>query len=486
LAITDQYDVVIGLEVHCQMMTKTKLFCSCKNEFGCPPNDNTCPVCLGMPGTLPVLNRQAFDYALKTAIAIGAKIPDTTKFDRKHYFYPDLPKGYQITQYDEPYCRGGGLEIQKENGERKFIELDRIHMEEDAGKLSHSEDSHIADSIVDLNRAGTPLMEIVTLPVIQSAEEAYLYLTELKQLLEYIEVSDCNMQEGSLRCDVNISLKPKGAQKLGTKVEIKNMNSFKGVHGAIEFEIKRQYQALENGETIVQETRLYDVDRGITKSMRSKEAANDYRYFPDPDLPRFQIDQDWIESIKKDLGELPQAKRKRFQQEYGLPDYDIGQIMADRELGDYFEAVAKDTKEYKEISNWIMGEVSRELSERRIGIKEFEVSPSSLADLINEIQNKTISKKIAKEEVFPEMIKISGSASEVIKHLGLKVESDDSILLPIVKEAIAKNPKAVQDIRSGKSKAIAAIIGACMKATQGKADPGTISALVNQVLEKDA
>jgi|SaaInlStandDraft_1057018.scaffolds.fasta_scaffold15325_4 aspartyl-tRNA(Asn)/glutamyl-tRNA(Gln) amidotransferase subunit B len=437
-----------------------------------------------MPGALPVLNRQAFDYALKTALAIGSEIPKTTKFDRKHYFYPDLPKGYQITQYDEPYCRGGGLEIILESGEKKFIELDRIHMEEDAGKLSHAEDSRIADSIVDLNRAGTPLMEIVTLPVLRSAEEAYLYLTDLKQLLEYIEVSDCNMQEGSLRCDVNISLKPKGAEKLGTKVEIKNMNSFKGVQAAIEFEIKRQYQALETGETIVQETRLYDVDRGVTKSMRSKEEANDYRYFPDPDLPRFEIDLDWVESIRKEIGELPKAKRERFRQEYGLPDYDIGQITSDRSLGEYFEAVAEKTKEYKEISNWIMGEVSRELSERKIEIDEFEISATNLADLINEIQKKTISKKIAKEDVFPEMVKSSDSASDVIARLGLKVESDDSVLLPIVEDAIAKNPKAVEDLRAGKNKAIGAIIGACMKATQGKADPGTISALVTQVLEK--
>jgi aspartyl-tRNA(Asn)/glutamyl-tRNA(Gln) amidotransferase subunit B len=437
-----------------------------------------------MPGTLPVLNRQAFDFALKTALAIGSQIPETTKFDRKHYFYPDLPKGYQITQYDEPYCRGGGMEITKENGETKFIELDRIHMEEDAGKLSHSEDSRIADSIVDLNRAGTPLMEIVTLPVLSSAEEAYLYLTELKQLLEYIEVSDCNMQEGSLRCDVNISLKPTGAEELGTKVEIKNMNSFKGVQAAIEFEIKRQYQALENKETIIQETRLYDVDRGVTKSMRSKEEANDYRYFPDPDLPRFEIDLDWVENIRKDLGELPQAKRERFRQEYRLPDYDIDQITSERELGEYFEAVAKTTKEYKEISNWIMGEVSRELSERKIEITKFEITAENLADLINEIQKKTISKKIAKEDVFPEMVKGADSATVVIERLGLKVESDDNILLPIVEDAIAKNPKVVEDIRAGKKKAIGAIIGACMKATQGKADPGTISALVNQVLEK--
>lgn len=437
-----------------------------------------------MPGTLPVLNRQAFDYAIKTALAIGAKIPETTKFDRKHYFYPDLPKGYQITQYDEPYCRGGGIEIVKESGEKKFIELDRIHMEEDAGKLSHSEDSRIADSIVDLNRAGTPLMEIVTLPVIHSAEEAYLYLTELKQLLEYIEVSDCNMQEGSLRCDVNISLKPKGSEKLGTKVEIKNMNSFKGVHAAIEYEIKRQYQALETGETIIQETRLYDVDKGVTKSMRSKEEANDYRYFPDPDLPRFEIDLDWVSGIRDDLGELPQAKRARFQSDYGLPDYDIGQITSDRELSEYFEAVAKETKAYKEISNWLMGEVSRELSERKIEITNFEISSQDLAGLINEIEKKTISKKIAKEEVFPEMVKSSDSATTVIERLGLKVESDDSVLLPIVEDAIAKNPKAVEDIKAGKKKAIGAIIGACMKATQGKADPGSISALVNQVLEK--
>lgn len=484
MAITDQYDIVIGLEVHCQMKTKTKLFCQCKNEFGCAPNANTCPVCLGMPGTLPVLNSQAFDYAIKTALAIGSTVSKTTKFDRKHYFYPDLPKGYQITQYDEPYCLGGGLDILLEDGSTKFIELNRIHMEEDAGKLSHAEDSHIADSIVDLNRAGTPLMEIVTEPVISNADEAYAYLTKLKQLLEYIDVSDCNMQEGSLRCDVNISLKPKGSKELGTKVEIKNMNSFKGVHAAVNCEVKRQYLAIQSNEPIVQETRLYDVDKDITRSMRTKEEANDYRYFPEPDLPRFDVDEAWVQGIRESLGELPQDRRDRFKKDYQLPDYDIEQITGDRELGDFYDDVASDCKAYKEISNWIMGEVSRELSERKISISSFEIDAKKLADLINNIDKKVISKKIAKEDVFPEMIKSKESASQVIERLGLKVESNDDVLLPIIREAIANNPKAVADIQAGKNKAIGAIIGSCMKATKGKADPGTLSALVQAEIKK--
>jgi aspartyl-tRNA(Asn)/glutamyl-tRNA(Gln) amidotransferase subunit B len=436
-----------------------------------------------MPGTLPVLNRQAVDYSIKTALAIGCNIAKTTKFDRKHYFYPDLPKGYQISQYDEPYCRGGGVTIQLEDREPKFIELDRIHMEEDAGKLSHSEDSHMADSIVDLNRAGTPLMEIVTNPVLSSPEEAYAYLTELKQILEYADVSDCNMQEGSLRCDANISLKPKGATELGTKVEIKNMNSFKNVQAAIEHEIKRQYLAIENDETIVQETRLYDVDKDVTRSMRSKEQANDYRYFPDPDLPRLAIDEEWIESIRATLPELPAQRRQRYAEQYGLPSYDIGQLTADRTIADYFDAVAEQNKSYKEISNWMMGEVMRELSERKINIDEFEIKPTGLAEVINLIDQKMISKKIAKEEVFPEMIQSGEAAAQVIERKGLKVESNDDVLIPIIKEAIASNPKAVEDIRAGKKKAMGAIIGSCMKATKGKADPQTLSALVQSELE---
>ncbi len=484
MAITDHYDIVIGLEVHCQLKTKSKLFCDCKNQFGCEPNENTCPVCLGMPGTLPVLNRVAVDYSIKTALAIGAKVAETTKFDRKHYFYPDLPKGYQISQYDEPYCTGGGLNVNLSDGSSKFIELNRIHMEEDAGKLSHSEDSHMADSIVDLNRAGTPLMEIVTEPVISTPEEAYVYLTELKQLLEYIDVSDCNMQEGSLRCDANISLKPKGAAKLGTKVEIKNMNSFKNVQAAIEHEVKRQYLAIENDETIVQETRLYDVDKDVTRSMRSKEEANDYRYFPEPDLPRLAIDENWIEEIRSTLPELPAQRRQRYRDSYGLPDYDIAQITADRNIADFFDAVAENCKAYKEISNWMMGEVMRELSERKLSISEFEVQPKALAELISLIEQKVISKKIAKEDVFPEMVKNKLAAKTVIEEKGLKVESNDDVLLPIIREAISANPKAVADIRAGKKKAIGAIIGSCMKATKGKADPQSLSALVQSELER--
>ena len=437
-----------------------------------------------MPGTLPVLNREAFDRAIKAALAIGCDIAENSKFDRKHYFYPDLPKGYQITQYDEPYCKRGGIEIDLEDGSKKFIGLDRIHIEEDAGKLSHSEDSKIADSIVDLNRAGTPLLEIVTEPVIYSPEEAYSYLTELKQILEYIEVSDCNMQEGNLRCDGNISLKPKGQKEFGTRVEIKNLNSFKGVQAALEHEIKRQYVEIENGRTIIQETRLFDIDSGKSKSMRTKEEANDYRYFPDPDIPRVEVSKEWIDSIRATLEELPQARKKRYAEVYKLPEYDIAQITAEKAHGDYFDAIAKVTTQYKEISNWMMGEVFRELSDRKLDISEFEINSEKLAGLIQAVEKKTISKKIAKEDVFPEMIKSGETADEVVARLGLKVESNDDILIPIIAEAIEKNPKAVEDFKAGKGKAIGAIIGFCMKATKGKADPATLSTLVQKELEK--
>jgi aspartyl-tRNA(Asn)/glutamyl-tRNA(Gln) amidotransferase subunit B len=484
MAITDSYDVVIGLETHCQMKTETKLFCGCLNKFGCKPNENTCPLCLGMPGTLPVLNQKAFDYALKMALAIGADIAKTTKFDRKHYFYPDLPKGYQITQFDEPYCEHGGLEIELSDGKKKFIELNRIHIEEDAGKLSHAEDSKISDSIVDYNRAGTPLMEIVTEPILSSSEEASLYLLELKHILEYIEVSDCNMQEGSFRCDVNISIKPKGSDTLGQKVEIKNMNSFKGIVAAIEYEIKRQYLALETGEKIVQETRLYDVDKSVTVSMRSKEDANDYRYFPEPDLPRYTVSDEWVEQVRSSLCELPKDKAKRFVEQYQLPAYDVKMITAQKGLADYYEQATKVTDNYKELSNWMMGEVARELSERKIEIHEFEISAAELGGLIVQIDKKVISKKIAKDDVFPVMVESKGSASDIIERLGLKVESNDDILIPMVKEAIEKNPKAIEDIKNGKNKAVGAIIGYCMKQSKGKADPGTISALVQEELKK--
>ena len=327
-------------------------------------------------------------------------------------------------------------------------------------------------------------MEIVTEPVISTPEEAYVYLTELKQLLEYIDVSDCNMQEGSLRCDANISLKPKGAEKLGTKVEIKNMNSFKNVQAAIEHEVKRQYLAIENGETIVQETRLYDVDKDVTRSMRSKEEANDYRYFPEPDLPRLTIDQNWIEEIRSTLPELPAQRRQRYREAYGLPDYDVAQITADRDIADFFDAVAQNCKSYKEISNWMMGEVMRELSDRKLSISEFEVQPHALAELISLIEQKVISKKIAKEDVFPEMIKNKLPAQTVIEEKGLKVESNDDVLIPIIQAAITANPKAVADIRAGKKKAVGAIIGSCMKATKGKADPQSLSALVQSELER--
>ncbi len=481
MAITDKYDIVIGLEVHVQLNTQSKLFCSCMNRFGCAPNNNTCPVCLGMPGVLPVLNQRALELAVRAAVALDATVAETTKFDRKHYFYPDLPKGYQISQYDEPYCTGGGVWTEVE-GNKKFIGLTRIHMEEDAGKLSHSEDSHIQDSIVDLNRAGTPLTEIVSEPDMTSPAEAYAYLTELKQILEFIEVSDCNMQEGSLRCDDNISLKPKGRKEFGTKVEIKNMNSFKGVQAALECEIRRQYRMLEKGETIIQETRLYDVSLNETRSMRSKEHADDYRYFPEPDLPRIEIEHEWVEEIRAALPELPRSLRQRFSEDYSLPLHDVMVLTQERKVAKYFEDCVKLCGQPKESANWICGEVMRELGERKIAIDELPVASDRLAGLIGIIAEGKVNKNIAKEMVFPEMLNSEESAAAIVERLGLKIESNDDLLLEVARDAIAKNPQAIEDIRAGKNKAMGALVGFCMKATQGKASPQQITKILEEEL----
>lgn len=481
MAITDTHDIVIGLEVHVQLATESKLFCSCPNRFGDPPNRNTCPVCLGMPGTLPVPNRRAFDLAIRAAVAMGSKLAGSTKFDRKHYFYPDLPKGYQISQYDEPYCRGGGLETET-GGKSRFIALNRIHIEEDAGKLCHTEDSHLEDSLVDLNRAGTPLLEIVTEPVIRSPAEAHAFLTGLKELLQYIGVSECNMEEGSLRCDANISLKRKENPELGTKVEIKNLNSFKHVASALEFEARRQYLALEHGERISQETRLFDPDKNETFPMRSKEEAEDYRYFPEPDLPRYAIAAEWVESIRSGMGELPRARRERMRARYGLPEYDLTIITSGKEIADYFEECAARCASHKEISNWIMGDVLRELHDRRLELRDFEVSPALLASLIGTVDSGLISKKIARDTVFPEMVRTGENAPKIIARMSLAVESSESALIPLVDEAIEKNRRAADELRAGKAKAASALIGYCMKASAGKADPKTVAALINRRL----
>mgnify|MGYP006284430725 CR=1 FL=1 len=473
------YETVIGLEVHVQLRTQTKLFCGCSTAFGSEPNTQVCPVCLGQPGVLPVLNRQALRYSVKSALALHCTIAEHTKFDRKNYYYPDLPKNYQISQYDMPYSRGGYLDI-RVDGKEKRIGLTRIHLEEDAGKLVHSTGNY---SDVDLNRTGTPLMEIVTEPDIRSPQEAYAFLTLLRLTLRYIGVSDCNMQEGSLRCDANISLRPEGRKELGTKVEIKNLNSFKAVQAALEYEMERQEDELDSGEKIIQETRLWDADRQETRSMRTKEGEEDYRYFPEPDLPPFTLSRDDVSDIRKDIRELPSEREKRFVEEYSIPAYDAGVIIQDREVADFFEACARSTGDAKEASNWVMGEIMRAMNDRKAALQDLNISADSLSDLIGLIKKGTVSKKIARESVFPVMLEEGKVPEEIVREKDLEQKSDAGELEAWITEAIEKNPKAVEDVRNGKKKAIGALVGYVMKQSKGQANPGMVNRMLSEKLQ---
>ncbi|MFH1848235.1 MAG: Asp-tRNA(Asn)/Glu-tRNA(Gln) amidotransferase subunit GatB [Candidatus Omnitrophota bacterium] len=474
--MTEKYEVVIGLEVHLQLNTRSKVFCGCGTKFGAPPNSQTCPVCLGFPGALPVLNRQAMTLAIKTALALDCSVSGFTKFDRKHYYYPDLPKNFQISQYDRPFSHDGRLSIDAD-GARHTIRIKRVHLEEDAGKLIHDE---IADSsLVDYNRAGTPLLEIVTEPDIFSPQQAYEYLTKLKSILEYLEVSDCNMEEGSLRCDANISIRPKGESRLGTKTELKNMNSFKAVKAALEYETGRQAGLLGSGATIKQETRLWDSQREITTSMRSKEEAHDYRYFPEPDLMPFVADKEMIEEIRKSIPEMPDAKRERFKGDYNLSDYDADTITRDRRLSCFFEDAVSACDDPKQAANWILGDISKELNDRGISIDKSPVTPRGLADIIVMIKKGTISGKIAKD-VLRQAMDSGKSPEEIVKEKGLVQISDESALEKAVDKAIASNKKSAEDYRSGKESALMFLMGQVMKETKGKANPK----LVNEILKR--
>ena len=479
-----KYEAVIGLEVHTELQTTTKIFCGCKTSFGAEPNTNLCPVCLGLPGVLPVLNKRVLEFAVRAGLALNCEISRFSKFDRKNYYYPDLPKNFQTSQFDLPICERGHLDIEV-NGEKKQIRITRAHMEEDAGKLVHHGTS-ITDSdysLVDYNRTGTPLLEIVTEPDMRSAKEAVAYLEKMRAILQYIGISDCRMEEGSLRCDANVSVRPVGQKELGTKTEIKNINSFKGVEKAIEYEALRQAEILEDGGKIIQETRTWDEKEGVTKSMRTKEEANDYRYFPEPDLAPFTVSEEYIEDIRKTLPELPDERRERYIANFGLSSTDAQYMTNDKDTSDYFEKVVAAGADPKASVNWIMGEFASQLSNAGIEIAKAPVTPENLAKLLALIAKGTISGKIAKK-VFAEMWKDGADPEEIVKAQGLVQISDTGALKELVVKVIANNPKAVEDFKAGKKKAVGALVGQIMKETKGKANPKVINELLNDELKK--
>lgn len=465
------YEAVIGLEVHVQLKTKSKIFCGCSTSFGASPNSQTCPVCLGFPGVLPVLNKSVVEYAIKSALALTCQINKSCIFHRKNYFYPDLPKAYQISQYDAPLAYDGYLEI-----EGAKIGITRVHLEEDAGKLIHTEGNY---SLVDYNRCGVPLIEIVSQPDLKTPQQAYEYLTNLKSILEYIEVSDCNMEEGSLRCDANVSVRPIGQIQLGTKTEVKNMNSFKAVEKALTYEIERQIKVIKQGEKITQETRLWDEKKLITIPMRTKEEAHDYRYFPEPDLVPLEVSKEWIQGIKDTIPELPQAKKKRFIKRYELPLYDAGVLTATKTLAEFYEQTTKLYPKPKIVSNWIMTEVLGYLSGQNLDITQCQLTPTHLSAMLKLIDNQTISGKIGKE-VLVEIFKSGKMPDEIIRERGLVQITNEDEIVNIIKSVISENPKAVEEYKAGKKEVLGFLVGKVMKLTKGKANP----ALANKLLQE--
>ncbi len=473
---------VIGLEVHCQLKTWTKLFCGCRNEFGAPPNSRTCPVCTAQPGALPVLNREALELALRTALALGADVATHSKFDRKNYFYCDLPKGYQISQFDQPFCKGGGITL--ESGKR--IRLTRIHLEEDAGKAIHDRGDK---TLVDLNRAGVPLIESVSEADMQTAEEAFEYLSALKLLLQYVGASDCDMEKGSLRCDVNISVHPEN-EPWRTKVELKNLNSFSNVKASIEFEIRRQVEAYESGNPAlypVQETRQFDALQGVTRSLRRKEDAHDYRYFPEPDLPPITISRESLERLRALLPELPAARRERYQKTLGLSAYDAGVLTSDRALSDFFEAVVRLSNKPKEASNWISNELLRNLKDPELGpksIDELPFRPHDMAAFIGLIEAGSISGQ-AGRKVLRAMFETGKSPKELVQSLGLEQVSDSAALEGWCREALVGKDKIIADVKAGKTKAVGALVGPVMKASKGSANPQVVQEILLRLIAEE-
>ncbi|MCX6353651.1 MAG: Asp-tRNA(Asn)/Glu-tRNA(Gln) amidotransferase subunit GatB [Candidatus Aureabacteria bacterium] len=477
------YEAVIGLEVHVQLKTRSKIFCGCPTTFGAEPNTSVCPVCLGLPGSLPVLNETALRYSILTGIMLGSTISSFSKFDRKNYFYPDLPKNYQISQYDLPLCVGGELEIEFE-GKRKRIGITRVHLEEDAGKLVHAEVEG-EDSGVDFNRTGVPLLEIVSEPEISSPEEAFAYLKGLKLTLQYLGVSDCDMEKGSLRCDANVSVRPRGEKLLGVKVEVKNMNSFRAVQKALAYEIERQNRAIAEGQRIVQETRLWEAESEMTHPMRSKEEAHDYRYFPEPDLVPVMVDHALQEVLRASLPEAPLKRRDRLVAQYALPEYDVEVLTSERELADYFEACVTAGAEPKAASNLIMGEMLRLLKERALTLEGCKITPKHIVEILALVSSGAITGTTGKE-VFAEMFETGKRPGEIVHSGGLAQISDQAELDRLADEVIAKNTKSVEDYRSGKAKAIGFLVGQVMKATKGKANPQMVNEILKKKLEKDS
>lgn len=476
------YEPVIGLEVHAQLLTESKIFCGCSTRFGAEPNQNTCPVCMGFPGVLPALNKKVVEFAIRAGLAAHCEIARYSRWARKNYFYPDLPKGYQISQYELPLCNNGYIDIEA-NGDRKRIRLTRIHMEEDTGKNIH--DVRGDYSLVDFNRCGVPLVEIVSEPDIRSSEDACRYLRNLRAILQYLEVCDGNMEEGSFRCDANISMRPQGASELGTKVEIKNMNSFKSVEKALEYEIHRQMEVLSEGGKLVQETRLWDADREATRSMRSKESAHDYRYFPEPDLLPLVIDEKWIEEIRAGLPELPEKRRDRLVSQYGLPVYDAELLTSRRDVADYFETAVKIHSNPKAISNWVMGDLFRVIKERKLDeklrIAAWPIVPEHIAVMVRMIDEGKISGKMAKT-LFEEMLQRGESPDRIVREKGLEQVTDLGNIEKAIDEVLAAHPQQVSDYRAGKEKVFGFLIGQIMKATQGKANPQMVNEILNRKL----